>query len=330
MNYKHILIGFQRNFISVKTSLSLFILIFLVIVCSAHAASKQDDIIIIVPHKKEPYLSIINSIQRDLRSQKNLNSMVFDLQFLRNNPQKYLNNKKLVISIGTKAIDFYLSSNFNSPFIISLTTKSALTAITSKTKKNLSTHRSFVGGISLDQPPRRYAKLAKLIKPKITSIGVALGPISRFKKESIDKKLKQIGAKVNIVNIAYKDNPVKKLRTLFQNNQLVVVFPDKAEFNRSLARWVISLSYKYQVPVISYSKKYADAGALISLYSTPTQIAKQTTEMAVSYLQHGLKPKLLLTPKYFDIRINQSVNQALEINLLGKTELLRRLNRVLP
>jgi ABC-type uncharacterized transport system substrate-binding protein len=133
-----------------------------------------------------------------------------------------------------------------------------------------------------------------------------------------------------VANLEVNDNPVKVLRSIFRKSQVFLVLPDKANFNRSLARWVVALSYKQQVPVISYSKKYADAGALVSLYSKPHQIGKQTAEMALSFLSRGSRVRMMLAPKYFDLTVNISVKKALNLNFPSKIELLKSLYKVAP
>jgi len=106
----------------------------------------------------------------------------------------------------------------------------------------------------------------------------------------------------------------------------LILFPDRAKFNNSISRWVLTLSAQYQIPVISYSKKYANAGALASIFSTSTQIGDQTAEMMISFLKNSRnKPKKLVDPKYFDIHINKSVENALGLTLPSKFELLNKI-----
>lgn len=297
----------------------------------AYAGNGNKDIVIIIPSQKQPYQAVAGSIRKEIANTPTIGKVkILDLSAIRKFPQRYLQGNKLVILVGAKALGFYIRSKVSIPFIASFTTKSAFASLTLRTGFEHIFRRNFVGGVALDQPPYRFIRLAKLIKPDLKSIGVVVGPRAKAKSSVIQREASHQGSMLNVANIEGNDNPVTKLRSVFTKSQLLIVFPDKANFNRSLSRWVIALSYKHHVPVISYSKKYADAGALVSLYSEPEQIGKQTAEMARSYLLRGLQPRKLVAPKYFDLRINQSVKQALNLSLPTKSELLKKLYRVAP
>ena len=318
-----------KTFTELVTTVIKYLTLFLLLLVSVcvNATNNNEGIIIITPSQTKPYQTIVNSIKKEFINKKFQEKIkVLNLNILKKSPQRYLKGSKLVIPIGTKALDFYLKTNTKTPFVASFTTESAFSSLSSKAQAIIKKY--FVGGVSLDQPSRRLAYLAKFIKPDVTSIGALLGPNSKIKNNDIRRQSAHVGSSINIVNIRTSDNPVSKLRNVFQKSQVFIVFPDKANFNRKLARWVIALSYKHQVPVVSYSKKYADAGALISLYSEPQQIGKQTAEIALAYLRHSSLPRKLAPPKYYNLAINRSVKQALNLSFPSKSELLRKLQGI--
>ncbi len=288
------------------------------------------DVLIIVPEKRSPYNIIINRIKREFTlNKKHEKFRVLSLgsgKLGANN--QLLSGNKLVITLGAKSLDYYLKSGIKSPFISSFITESAFSSITRRYKKTTSFRNKLVGAISLEQPIYRIMSLLKSIQKNTKSVGVVLGPKTTNKQAILYNQLKKkLGGVLNVAKISYQDNPVKKLRAIFKKSQYVIVIPDKASFNRNLAHWVITLSYKYKVPVISYSRKYSEAGALISIYSEPEQIALQTAQMAQTYLRFSNYPTLLKPhpPSYFQLAINQSVRQAFGLELPRKKELIKRL-----
>lgn len=324
MNVKHTTKTFTELTTTVLKYLALLLLSLSVCV---NATNNNEGIIIITPSQAKPYQIIVNSIKKEFINKKFQEKIrVLNLNILKKSPQRYLKGNRLIIPIGTKALNFYLKADTKTPFVAGFTTESAFSSLSSKAQVKIKKY--FVGGVSLDQPSRRLAHLAKFIKPDITSIGALLGPNSKTKNNDIRRQSAHVGSNINIVNIRTSDNPVSKLRNVFQKSQVFIVFPDKANFNRKLARWVIALSYKHQVPVISYSKKYTDAGALISLFSEPQQIGKQTAEIALAYLHHSSLPRKLVPPKYYNLAINKSVKQALNLSFPSKSELLRKLQDI--
>lgn len=290
------------------------------------------NILIIVPKNTNPYLMIVNSIKRELILKGRKESVQVLNLGSRTSSDKIQQGNRLVITLGAKSLDYYLNSGVRTPFISSFITDGAFSTFITKNPRRRNISKRYVGGISLEQPLYRIVSLMKLIKKNVKSIGVVLGPNTLAKRSLLRRQIqRQVGGVLNVANIQYRDNPVNKLRAIFKKSQLVLVIPDKASFNRSLAHWVVTLSYKHKVPVFSYSKKYADAGALISLYSDPEQIGRQTANMLMSYLQTPrIKPLKIIPPKYFQIAINQSVSQAFGLKLPHTETLLRQLYKVEP
>ncbi len=325
MNFKEFF-----KLIGVPVVLVFLLLFFAYPLFAISADTEKNSEIIIISSGSSASQEIVNTIRREITlNRKSEKIKVLSLKDVELKPDsRLLDNKRLVIPVGTKAIDYSIKTKIKSPFIASFTTKSAFSALTVKAGSQSILRKYFVGGVALDQPPQRLTSLAHLIKPDLKTIGVVLGPNSRSKKSSIQRQTARIGARLNIVNIGVNDNPVKILRSVFRKSELFIVVPDKANFNRSLARWVVALSYKQQVPVISYSKKYSDAGALVSLYSKPHQIGKQTAEIALSFLNRGIRTRKMLVPKYFDLSVNASVKKAFHLSFPSKIELLRSLYKV--
>ena len=332
MNIKQIIMNSLKFIVSVTKHCALVLLVFACLNTYVYAENNDEGVLIIVPNQTNPYQEIVESIIREFISKRRQEKIqILSLDTLNNTSKHLLKHRKLVIPIGTKAADYYINSNIDSPFVASFTTEGAFTALSAKTASKTNLRKYFVGGVSLEQPSNRLTLLAKLIRPDLKSIGVVLGPNSKDKNNYLQKKTAQVGSNLQVANIMLNSNPVKKLRNIFRKSQVLIVFPDKANFNRSLARWVIALSYKHQVPVISYSKKYTDAGALISLYSNPQQIGKQTAEIALSYLDNNSKqPRKLAVPKYFDLAINKSVKHALNLSFPAKDVLLKKLYQSAP
>lgn len=310
-------------------------LLLLLIVCAstflfAESNRQIGNVLIIIPKDAKPYQSIVSSLKRELIVKHRKESVrVLNLGSWNSSSRKKLEGNRLIITLGAQSLDYYLRSTLRTPFIASFITEAAFSTLITKNKRRGLISKKYVGGISLEQPSRRIISLVKLIQKKIKSIGVVLGPNTFSKYSLLDKQVRgQLGGVLKVAHIRSRDNPVNRLRNVFKQSQLVIIIPDKARFNRNLARWVVTLSYKHKVPVISYSKKYAEAGALISLYSEPDQIGRQTAGMLVSYLQSpNIKPLILSPPRYFQIAINQSVRQAFGLNLPDEDTLLRQLYR---
>ena len=318
------------------TKYSRYFLMFFILFCvsnTVHAFTQNEDkkILIIIPSQMKPYIGIVSSIRKELVENRWFGKInVLNLEGLSNSNEQLLKGSYLIIPIGARSVDYYLSKEINTPFLASFITESAFLKLSEKANRKGKRMSNFIGGVSLEQPSYRLVSLVNLIGENIKSVGVVLGPNTIRKRDDIKKQIEKIGGVLYLADIKPYDNPLKKLRQVFHNSQVVIIVPDKADFNRNLARWVVTLGYKYKVPVISYSKKYTNAGALISLYSQEKEIGKQTAELALDYIKNSKLSSRLLAPKYFQVHINQSVNKALDLKLPSNEVLVKKLYAAEP
>ena len=99
---------------------------------------------------------------------------------------------------------------------------------------------------------------------------------------------------------------------------------DTSILSRALAKWILNFSFQEKIPVIGFSAAYTEAGALVSLHSTPENIGLQAAEILSEWATHGVfPPRAGIYPRYFKISVNPTVARAmgLDINRLRAPEL---------
>ena len=76
-------------------------------------------------------------------------------------------------------------------------------------------------------------------------------------------------------------------------------------------------SYRYNKPVIAYSKKYVDAGALAAVFSSPDNVAATVATTIAKQLQQDIPKATAGTDhnQYFSVALNRSVGRSLRIQL---------------
>jgi ABC-type uncharacterized transport system substrate-binding protein len=87
---------------------------------------------------------------------------------------------------------------------------------------------------------------------------------------------------------------------------------------------ILLMSYHAGIPVIGYSAAYQRAGAMVSLYTTPEQLARQAVEAVIAWRQ-GKGLPATPEPKYFTVGINVTVARSLGIELPGADVLEQKL-----
>jgi hypothetical protein len=190
-------------------------------------------------------------------------------------PQK----SDLFITIGSAAAEYMFGQSSNSALLCSFITRNAYGAIAAQNPTRENAH-----GIFMDQPMERFLALAILLRQKQShyNIGVlqgqSLSSMSQF-------ELTDVG--VNSAMLLADENPAATIEPLVRSNDVFIVTPSSAYINRLVARLTLQLSMRYKKPVIGFSQKYAEAGALLSLYASPEDIGKNTAQTVISWLESG-------------------------------------------
>lgn len=183
-----------------------------------------------------------------------------------------------------------------------------------------------LSAVFIDQPYERQFNLTSLIKPEASNIAIALGPNTKEDQTVISNIALKRGVNIKIDDIHPDDNPVFKLQKLISNTDIFLSIPDSSLYNRTTAKWLLYISFKKRIPLIGFSKKYVEAGAIAAVISTPEQIGLQTSEMVNSHKgKHFPEPQY---PKYFSVVTNPAAAKSLRIALPAGKELTQRLEEL--
>ncbi len=181
--------------------------------------------------------------------------------------------------------------------------------------------------IYLDQPIKRKVALSRIIAPNATSISTLFGQSSVIHREDFERHGEAFGFNTHHSFLHESQNPVQVLTPLIQRSDIFIAIPDNAHFNRSIARWALYITLRNKIPLIGFSENYSEAGAVISIYSTPEQLASETLNKIRTFTQEGYLEK----PSYsnqFTIKINRATARTLRLDLPTTEELFLLLQEV--
>ena len=215
----------------------------------------------------------------------------------------------LVVSIGTRAAAEAYQRYPNNPSVNTLLTRSA--------------HRSLEAvrepasvPLFLDQPVSHYLALGLSLVPDAQRVGILVGPAGKEHSDAIKAAARDYGLEPILAFIDEKSNPVKVIEPAMAAGDFFVVLPDHLSINRAAAKWVLQLSFRHRKPVIAYSRKYAQAGALAAVYRTPEDISAELVDVLDRYLRSG---ELAAQPNnHFSVETNATVARSLGISLADK------------
>jgi len=226
-----------------------------------------------------------------------------------------------VVAVGSRASEFALSHFPNADILSLLMPMASWDELRSRLPG--SGRRA---AVVIDQPLERSLALGKLLVPEAKRVGTVFGPVSVASKPSLYSAVQNSGMELIYENMDSDDNPIGVLAPLVKKTDVFITVADRAVFNKSVAKWLLYLSFRQKVSVIGFSQSYAKAGALAAVYSSPDNIGRHGAELITALLslqesestgRESMVADSWRTyyPEYYTLEINGEVARALNITV---------------
>lgn len=167
--------------------------------------------------------------------------------------------------------------------------------------------------VFLDQPPGRQLDLIRLALPAVRGVGILVSGESPGNFPGLERAAKERGMQL-VTSPVGASGLFPALQMVLADAEVLLALPDPAVFNSQTAANILMAAYRRQVPLVGFSPAYVKAGALLALYSTPTQVGVRGGEV----LRQALAGKLLpppQSPRDFVVGVNQDVARSLGLAL---------------
>lgn len=179
--------------------------------------------------------------------------------------------------------------------------------------------------VFLNQPVKRYIKLFKNLFPQQRRLVFA----TTDNDSAVSQTIKDLSGHNNI---SYKEIKIKENHSIsrilereLRDNDVLLALPDAKIYNASNARSIILSSYHANVPIISYSKSFAKAGAMIGLYSGIDELAKTTSNVITAIATDSPITEKEIYLDNYAIKINRAVARSLNIDIDSENDLKRKM-----
>ena len=216
-----------------------------------------------------------------------------------------------LVTIGTQAAAYAYERYSGKTMINALLTRSGFTQLAQQSFGSIdSARRHGIVPLLLDQPLSRFFTLGAILVPSAKTVGILVGPANKHRLESIRNQAATFGFDIKIAVLDPDNNPMQVIEPVIAACDFFVVLPDRRQINQLAAKWVLPLSSRYRKPVIAYSQKYAEAGALASIFSSPEDVALS--------IVNRLNDEAAVTDSRvvpFSISLNSSVARSLGIKI---------------
>jgi ABC-type uncharacterized transport system substrate-binding protein len=221
----------------------------------------------------------------------------------------------LIVTVGTEVTKEIAAMKHSMPTLGVLVPQVSFEAMLRNASKAAASH-SKLAVIYLDQPLARHLNLIHLILPRSRRVGVMFGP-STIQYEAEFRNIAQANNfDLRVGKASSEGNLIAALDQLLDQSDAFLGIVDPLVFNRNSAQNVLLTAYRHRVPVIGISPAYVRAGAIASVYSTPTHLGRQLAETVYRFVRSGAK-ELPATqyPRYFSVAVNYQVADSLGIQL---------------
>lgn len=220
----------------------------------------------------------------------------------------------MVVALGTQAARVVNKWRPAAPVLYALIPEASYESL--KRSGDLACPSGQCTAIYIDQPlPRLFTVLDAAFAGQ-RRLGVLLGPTSSQQQSQLAELAGKQGLSLHTALVNEADDLLPALDGILKQSDVLLSIADPLVYNRHTAKSILLTTYRYKVPLLAYSKAYADAGAALSVYSTPRQISRQAAGIIKAYFagnEHRLPPPQY--PQSFKIRINRHVADSLGLDL---------------
>lgn len=294
------------------------IAVWLLLLCTT-ASAQAPDILVVLSGDSEPYRAIAERLQSSSARERLGRVRSIDVSGL---DQLNRSRPSVVVAVGLKATQAVVARNSGVPIICTLIPQASFDQIASVNQRK---HPPLTA-VYLDQPIARQLELINLALPGKKRIGALVGPGSVVALDALRLEGQKRGMEVNAARMGSESALFPALESVLGEVDVLLSLPDSAVFNSRTIPSVLFTSYRFRTPVIGFSPAYVQAGALVAVHSTPTQLADQVADMLARFRTDGSLPP----PQYpdrFTVTVNRQVARSLDLALDKDDVLTEQLRR---
>lgn len=229
----------------------------------------------------------------------------------------------LIVAVGTHASELVTSQD-GIPVLAVMIPQTGYENLVARISTKKSTRA--ISAIYLDQPWVRRIDFLHAALPDKRKVGLLHSPDSRIDILRLRQNIAQRGGSLIDQAVATLNELFPKLENVLASSDVIFAIPDNLIYNTSSIRNILLTSYRHGIPLIGLSQAYVNAGALCAIFSTPQQMAEQTSAAVVAFARTGE----LSEPQYssmFTIAVNQQVARSLGIEVASPEAIRDRMER---
>ena len=214
----------------------------------------------------------------------------------------------LIVAVGMKATES-ATAKTNIPVLGVMIPKTGYEELLVRQKPANS-----ISAIYLNQPWGRQLDFLHAALPERRKIGLLYSPGTRIDLAQLRQNIAERGGSLIAQPVHSAAQLFADLEDVLAGCDVLLAVPDSTIYSSSNIRNILLTSYRRSIPLVGFSQAYVNAGALAAIFSTPEQLAEQTSESVISFARTAQLPEPQY-PAIFTIAVNQQVARSLGIEL---------------
>lgn len=221
-------------------------------------------------------------------------------------------NPQAFVALGTEAASVLARAKLKSPMLSALIPRSSFERVLRESGRKASAQFNV---LYLDQPLQRQLAMIRLALPQARRIAVLWGPDSWSSAPTLRALASANGLSLQEARLD-PDTPLfDALQKALDGSHVLLAQADPQVFNGNSIQNILMTTIRHKVPLIAFSPAYVRAGALLAIYSTPTQVGTQAAQWVLDALANRLLLEQPMAPDDFEISINPQVARVLNLSL---------------
>lgn len=293
-------------------------LLWLLVPAPAFCGAENPRVLVVLSDSSAPYRSFTNALNKGLPPLMRTTVLEFPGQ-----TPSALQQADLIVAVGMKAAEL-AATQTTAPVLAVMVPKMGYEDLLAQASPKR-TPRS-ISAIYIDQQWERQINFWRAVLPERRRIGLLHSRDTKIDLEGLRKNVAQRGGTLLAQTVQSEIELFPRLESILANSDVLIAIPDSTIYNSSNIRNILLTSYRHGIPIIGISQSYVNAGATCAIFSTPEQLAAQTSAAVISFAQTGY----LSEPQYpadYTISVNQQVARSLSIKLPSQETIRERMGK---
>lgn len=257
-------------------------------------------VLVVLSESTTPYQTFAKTFRQNLSSNVHVSVLEHPEDFSANDLPA-----DLIVTVGVKATDRMMGEA--TPVLAVMVPSATYLDLLEK-----QTRVKQISAIYIDQPLSRQVALLDAVLPESPRVGVLYSTESRINLNELRTELDRQGYKLVAKQVRGSETLSSDLDDVLEHSDVLLAIPDSTIFNSSYIRNILLSSYRKRIPLVGLSQAYVNAGALCAIFSTPEQLAAQTSAETNAFAQtrHLPAPQ---APSLFTVAVNKEVARTLDV-----------------